>query len=66
LGKQIAVGCIEVDGLVRKGDEHQGKYAKDAYRQRYPILADACLQLKASPFKPNLPSPCAPSLPQDK
>lgn len=66
LGKQVAVGRIEVDGLVRKGDEHQGEYAKDAYSQGYPILADACLQLKASPFKPNLPSLKELSLPSIK
>jgi len=66
LGQQVAVGRIEVDGLMRKGDEYQGEYAQDAYRQRHPILADARRQLKASPCRRTLPSPCEPSLPSIK
>lgn len=61
----IAVGSIEVDGLVREGHEHQSQYAQQAYGDIAPKLARAELQPTASPCVAELSSrshACLPSI----
>lgn len=49
LRELIAVGSIQIDGLVREGHEHQSQYAQEAYGEIAPKLACAELQPTASP-----------------